>query len=169
VLNKSVMAFVHSQGWQAPAGILKSVSGTGSRYGALAIRFSGPDEKDLQGEYFTAYTDFSSAGDAEPVVLIGHGNPIDPALTRFSELSLGPAAIKRKHDGIFASFELYEGDPVDAAIIELIHAGALRWSSGSRSDLAQRKSNGEITRWPIIEVSLTPTPAEPRLPKIHQL
>jgi hypothetical protein len=162
------MAFTHAQGWQPPAGILKSVSGTGSRYGALAIRFSGPDEKDLQGEFFTAETDFPSDG-GEPVVLIGHGNPIDPALTRFSELSLGPARIQRKHDGMFASFELDDGDPVDAAIIQLIHAGAFRWSSGSRADLVDRKNNGEITRWPIVEVSLTPTPAEPRLPKIHQL
>ena len=163
------MAFVHSQGWQAPAGILKSVSGTGSRYGALAIRFSGPDERDLVGDFFTTATDFSSAGDGEPVVLIGHGNPIDPALAAFARMSLGPARIQRKHDGMFASFELDNGDPIDAAIIELIHAGAFRWSSGSRADLVERKSNGEITRWPVVEVSLTPTPMEPRLPKIHEL
>jgi hypothetical protein len=159
------MAFCHTSGWQPPAGILKS-TGTGNRYGALAIRFGGPDTLDLSGEWFCPDTVFS--WDA-PVVLIGHGRPIDPALTRFAELTLGPAIIQRKHDGIFASFELDDSDPVDAAIISLIHAGAFRWSSGSRSDLAQRKSDGEITRWPIVEVSLTPTPAEPRLPKIHQL
>jgi hypothetical protein len=123
----------------------------------------------LSGEFFTRVTDSSSAGDGEPVVLIGHGNPIHPALTRFADLSLGAARIQRKHDGMFASFELDDKDPVDGVIIELIHAGAFRWSSGSRADVVERRTNGEITRWPILEVSLTPTPAEPRLPKIHEL
>jgi len=31
-----------------------------ARVGAYAIRFSGPDQKDLQGEFFTAKTYFGS-------------------------------------------------------------------------------------------------------------
>jgi len=31
-----------------------------ARVGAYAIRFSGPDQKDLQGEFFTAKTHFGS-------------------------------------------------------------------------------------------------------------
>ena len=148
--------------------MIKSV-GSGSRYGALANRFGGPEQKDLQNEWFSPDTDFGpSAGDGA-IVLLNHGNPIDPALSSFSQLTLGTARVRRAHNGIFASFELDEGDPVNAAIIELIHAGAFRWSSGSRGDLVRRKSNGEITRWPPVEFSLTPSPAEPRLEKIHQL
>jgi hypothetical protein len=42
-----------------PGNILKAVgSGTGRRFGAQAVRFSGPNEKDLHGDYFTAETDF---------------------------------------------------------------------------------------------------------------
>ena len=70
------MAFAHAPGWQAPSGnILKAVAtGNGPRFGAYAVRFSGPDEKDLSGEYFTSETDFGPRyGDGAPV-LIHHGN-----------------------------------------------------------------------------------------------
>ena len=40
--------------------------------------------------------------------------------------------------------------------------GVLSWSSGSLPHLVEVGAEGRIKRWPIVEGSLTPTPAEPR-------
>src|SRR5207244_2301454 len=88
------MAFLHRGGWQPPIGsnILKAIGGTG-RFGALAVRFSGPDEKDLQGEYFTPQTDFGPRnGDGSPV-LIHHGNPLEDAEGGRVETTAAPGAL----------------------------------------------------------------------------
>lgn len=44
--------------------------------GACAIRFSGPDEKDLSGEYFTEATDFGPRNGDGAATLFHHGNPV---------------------------------------------------------------------------------------------
>jgi HK97 family phage major capsid protein len=46
-------------------------------------------------------------------------------------------------------------------VVQLVEKGALGWSSGSVGHLT-RRSGKSITQWPIVELSLTPTPAEPR-------
>jgi hypothetical protein len=164
------MAFSHSAGWQMPtANVLKAVSGVWPRFGALAVRFSGPDEKDLSGEYFTSETDFGpGCGDGVPV-LIQHAQPLAKGLEAFQNVVLPAAKVTRDQTGLFASTQLDLEDPLHNAIAELITAGALRWSSGSRTDLAVRQSDGEILVWPPVEFSLTPTPAEPRLPRLRPL
>jgi hypothetical protein len=47
-------------------------------------------------------------------------------------------------------------------VLELVDQGALGWSSGSLPHLVDVATDGYIRRWPIVEGSLTPTPAEPR-------
>jgi hypothetical protein len=87
------MAFVHRGGWQPPIGsnILKAIGAGAGRFGAYGVRFSGPDQKDLQGEYFSAAADFGpSNGDGVPV-LINHGRPIEDGLEPFANIVL-PAA-----------------------------------------------------------------------------
>lgn len=164
------MAFTHAPGWQAPAGnILKTVATGNPRFGAYAVRFSGPNELDLSGEYFTTETDFGARyGDGAPV-LIHHGNPIAEGLEAFASVILPAAKVNRDGSGLFASTQLDLEDPLHAAIAELITSGAFRWSSGSRSDLVMRKADGRIVRWPPLEFSLTPTPAEPRLPRLRPI
>lgn len=145
------MAFVHSRGWQPAAGnILKAVSGS-SRFGAYAVRFSGPTEKDLQGDYFTEATDFGQAnGDGSPV-LIHDGHPIEKGLEAFANVILPAAKVNRDERGLFASTNLDLEDPLHAAIAELIADGFFRWSSGSASQLVKRNPNGRLVRWPPVE------------------
>jgi hypothetical protein len=165
------MAFAHAPGWQAPTGnTLKAVAtGNGPRFGAYAVRFSGPDEKDLSGEYFTSETDFGPRyGDGAPV-LIHHGRPIAEGLEAFASVILPAAKVNRDGNGLFASTQLDLEDPLQAAIAELIISGAFRWSSGSRTDLTMHEADGRIVRWPPLEFSLTPTPAEPRLPRLRPI
>jgi hypothetical protein len=163
------MVFLHPRGFKFPeGGILKAI-GAGSRFGAYAVRFSGPDQKDLSGEYFTSETDFGPRnGDGSPV-LIHHGNPIEKGLEAFANVVLPAAEVKRDQTGLFASTKLDLEDPIQAAIGELIAEGHFRWSSGSAPQFVKRASDGQLLKWLPVEFSITPTPAEPRLPRIRPL
>ena len=67
--------------------------------------------------------------------------------------------------GLWVEAQLDRAKAYAEEIEELIEKGALGWSSGSVAHLVRYKGDkwqGEITNWPIVEFSLTPTPAEPR-------
>ena len=161
------MAFVHDLGWSLPKGILKSTSAGSVRVGGLAVRFSGPDEPDLDGEFFTADTDFGSLSEALPT-LFHHGLPMKPGLERVASMVFPSGIATKRSNGISFEAFLSEDDPWQAAILDLIDQGKLRWSSGS-SRPSVRKRNGEILVWPPVEFSYTPMPAEWRLPPIKVL
>jgi hypothetical protein len=55
------------------------------------------------------------------------------------------------------------------SLADLIEQGALRFSSGSTAEFVRRGPDGQILRWPIVELSVTPTPAEWRLPKVRRI
>jgi hypothetical protein len=165
------MAFVHAPGWQPPTGnlIKATLPANAPRFGAYAVRFSDSSERDLSGEFFTSETNFGPRnGDGSPT-LIHHGNVIAPGLEAFASVILPDAKVHRDSKGLFASTQLNLEDRLHAAIADLILSGAFRWSSGSRYDLVLKEPDGKILRWPPLEFSLTPTPAEPRLPRLTQI
>jgi HK97 family phage major capsid protein len=53
-------------------------------------------------------------------------------------------------------------------VLKLIEEGLLGWSSGSVPHLVE-KLQSWLKRWPVVEFSLTPTPAEPRTLGVEQL
>jgi len=165
------MAFTHRAGWRPPEGSVLKSTGSGGRYGALAVRFSGPDQKDLQQEYFTSRTEFAGTDRGSVPTLFNHGEPVDsaPIFKRFADRFFPNAQLKRLNNGIFAEVQLDPADKFQSALADLIEAGALRWSSGSTNQFVRKSIDGGITRWPIVEVSLTPSPAEPRLPKLRRM
>jgi hypothetical protein len=163
------MAYIHPRSWQPPGNILKAIGSGSSRFGAYAVRFSGPAEKDLSGEYFTSETDFGPKNGNGVPVLIHHGHPIEKGLEAFANVVLPAAEVKRDQSGLFASTKLDLADPLHAAISELIVGGYFRWSSGSAPQFVKRASDGQLLKWLPIEFSLTATPAEPRLPRIRKL
>jgi len=71
-------------------------------------------------------------------------------------------------DGLWIEAELSRHSEYLAAILGLVEKGALGWSSGTIGQLAMREGKS-IKRWPIVELSLTPTPAEPRTLGVEQL
>jgi HK97 family phage major capsid protein len=71
--------------------------------------------------------------------------------------------------GIWAEAQLDMHQHYAQAVLALVEQGALHWSSGSIAHLVQVADDGHITRWPLIEGSLTPTPAEPRLTDVRTL
>ena len=165
------MAFAHTPGWRPPsANSLKAV-GNGGRYGAMAVRFSDASEPDISGEWFSSSTDFSGTDNSKVATMVNHGLPLGdrPIFKAFADRSFGLAELKRLDNGIFGTIQLDPADPLASALADLIEAGALKFSSGSGVQFVRRGADGHILRWKVIELSVTATPMEFRLPKLRKI
>jgi hypothetical protein len=104
--------------------------------------------------------------------MVNHGLPLGglDQFADFSETILPPATVTKDAKGLFFETTLDLDDPFQAAISELVSLAVFRWSSGTASHAVRKSADdGHILLWPICEVSLTPTPCEPRLPAIRRL
>ena len=125
----------------------------------IGVPFGGPIEgKDLYGESFVASTDFSLDWFPENrPLLYEHG--LDDAI---GASPVGAVkAIDEREEGLWIQAQLKKSHDYYAAISELIDDGALGFSSGSVPHLVKVGDGGVIRKWPIIEVSLTTSPANP--------
>lgn len=135
------------------------------RVGGYALLFGDATNTDLTGDYFTKSTEFwlEEFGDKRPM-LYQHA-VFDPATK--SNPVVGTWDTFRVDDiGVWTEGQLKKAHKYKQAIQQLIDAGALGLSSGSAPNLVlktRKQRANEITRWPILEVSLTPEPAEPRM------
>jgi HK97 family phage major capsid protein len=122
-----------------------------------AVVFGG---RDLHGEYFTRKTDFGSEllGLSNPPLLYEHGIHPDVGLKVIGRVE----QMNTDDIGVLVKAELDRHSKYIELVRQLAEQGALGMSTGAPGHLVSRKSTGEIERWPIVEVSLTPTPAEPR-------
>lgn len=149
---------------------LKALDDNG-RVGGYSVRFTDATRRDLTGEYFTSKT-YLGAHEGDGVDVLFHHGMVIPAPPKasasqrktfeaFSDHIYGTAKSKRDDIGLFTEAVLNLADEYEAAVFRLVKAGKLGWSSASAGHTVRKTSDGEITRWPIIEISLTPTPAEP--------
>lgn len=131
----------------------------GGRIGGYLVRFSGPDDPDLTGDFFDAATDYGPH-ETSPV-LYHHG--FDPVLRG---RVLGTATHRRDEFGVWAETQLALRDEYEQFIYGQAEAGKLGWSSGTAAHRVGREPKGKahhITVWPLgLDASLTPAPAEPR-------
>jgi phage head maturation protease len=139
----------------------------GNVIGGYGLLFGSPEQRDLQGEYFTAYTNFQFdlfPPEMRRPSLYDHGQ------NQFiGDEFIGVTTIKDMDNrGIFFRTELSAAQKYLEEIKELIRKGVLRYSSGTAAQLrSAKREDGWIQRWPIIEASLTPRPAEWRLPALE--
>ena len=120
--------------------------------GGYGVIFGG---EDLEGETFTPDTDFMP--DLVPVKLVMY----DHSLSEVKNF-IGKTTSEKSDDiGNWVEAQLDRHKDYINDILELVEAGVLGWSSGSVGHLIEREGK-TIKRWPIVEYSLTPTPAEPR-------
>lgn len=126
------------------------------------IRFGGEQEKDLTGEFFTksSYLGPNDGNGAD--VVFHHSRPLLEDMDELADHLFEPLKTRRDDIGIWAETVLDLADDYERMVHELVERGKLGWSSGSAIHMVRKKDSGEITRWPIIEGSLTPVPAEPR-------
>ena len=122
-------------------------------------------QRDLQGEYFTRQTDVGLDWYEQRPVLYHHG--LDGAL---KAAVIGVIDTLRPDDiGLWAEAQLDLHKRYVRAVQRLVDQGVLSWSSGSLPHLVEVEGDGWIKRWPIVEGSLTPTPAEPRHTDVQTL
>ncbi|MFA6305711.1 MAG: hypothetical protein WC651_03205 [Candidatus Gracilibacteria bacterium] len=115
--------------------------------------------QDLQGEHFDARTDFAFdwfPKDARPA-LFQHG--LDSAAKSAPVGRVIDYEVKADM-GVWVKAQLDASSQYFEAIKELVKAGKLYFSSGSMRHLVETDhKTGAIKRWPWVEISLTPTPA----------
>lgn len=125
----------------------------------LAIPYGGPfGGKDLDGEFFTKSTDFCLDWFPVRPVIYDHG--LDDAV----KTSVVGRVTEHEdtEDGLWAQVQLDKNSRYLTAIQGLVKKGALSFSSGAMPHVVRKdKKSGEIVRWPWVELSLTPTPANP--------
>jgi len=146
------------------------LDGMKARIGGYLVRFGTPGEPDLtNADYFAADTYYGPADGDGADTMVHHGIPLKAGLEGLSQRILAPIKTKRDEVGIWAETVLDLADQYEKIVHEMVQAGKLKWSSGTAARLARREPDGKISRWPIIEGSLTPTPMEPRLPAVMPL
>jgi hypothetical protein len=132
----------------------------GGKVGGYLVRFTGPDDVDAEGEYFTAKSELGvTEGSALPV-FYHHGMD---ALVKARRVGRGQ--VRLDDIGAWMEAQLELRDEYEKAIYEMAEAGKLGWSSGAAGHLVEREQTGKSTwlkTWIIAEASLTPTPAEYR-------
>jgi HK97 family phage major capsid protein len=123
--------------------------------GGYGVVFGGVD---LEGETFTPETDYDLDLVPTKLVLYDHARQSE---VKHQIGSVTNDNIKVDDVGLWIEAQLDISREYVSKVLELVKAGVLGWSSGSVGHLAQREK-GIIKTWPIVEFSLTPTPAEPR-------
>ena len=144
---------------------VKGIDRARRRVGGYGIRFSGPGAADLDGEFFTKSTDLWDPKTAWAI--FDHGK--DPAL---KQTRLGELALKTDDNGVWVEGDLIfdpkrwhasvaaRAEKYLDMVYALVEDGKLGWSSGAAPHLVHVTKDGEIKCWPVVEFSLTPSPAE---------
>ncbi|NDJ77558.1 MAG: phage major capsid protein [Chloroflexi bacterium] len=128
------------------------------RIGGYLVVWGDAAQRDLHGEYFSPGTDLGLDWYPRRPVLYQHG--LDGAL---GPDIIGQIEVMQPDDvGVWVEAQLDLRNRWAKNVLDLVYRQALGWSSGSLPHLVEVAADGHITRWPIVEASLTPTPAEPR-------
>src|SRR3972149_6262498 len=139
---------------------IKSQTDTEAVVAGYGVVFGG---KDLEGETFTKETELELG--YVPTKSIFYDHTLDAKANG----SLGKTLSEEIDDvGVWVEAQIDRSKDYANAVLELIGQGIIGFSSGTASHLAQRK-NGKILRWPVVEYSLTPIPAEPRILGVSQI
>lgn len=132
---------------------LKALSPTHAVIGGYGVVFGG---RDLAGESFAADCDFQLDLVPRKPVFYDH------TLQHEVRHEIGEVLrVVPDEWGLWVEAQLDRRKLYVAQVLELVRQGALGYSSGSVPHLVRRE-RAVIKVWPLVEVSLTPTPAEPR-------
>ena len=144
---------------------VKMIDAEEGRVGGYLVIWGDPAQRDLQGEYFTPATDLGLDWYPQRPVLYHHGldGHVKAAVIGVME------TFKVDATGLWVEAQLDLRQQYAMAVQRLIDRGVLGWSSGSLPHLVEVAADGHIKRWPIVEGSLTPTPAEPRQPDVRTI
>lgn len=148
---------------------LKAIGDQGRVGGYLAV-WGAPNQKDSEGEYFTPQTDFmlDAYGGTKRPIFYHHAQYDDNLSTDVQKASdladpdiLGYIdTIRPDNYGLWAEGDLNLDDPIARTVYDDgVKEGRIGWSSGSAPHLVRTEADGRITHWPIVEGTLTLSPA----------
>ncbi|MCY3487143.1 MAG: hypothetical protein OXH34_01775 [Bacteroidetes bacterium] len=140
--------------------------------------------RDLHGEYFTNRTFLGHNKGDGVMAMFNHGYPLlyhtmcgnggaeyivpKSLFTWFRNLSDHrfehpvKTTLNEEEQHMAATLVLNMRNEYEEFVAKQAAKGLLGWSSGSAPHVVKMTNKGEITDWPIVEFSLTPTPAESR-------
>ncbi|MCS6836113.1 MAG: phage major capsid protein [Anaerolineae bacterium] len=144
---------------------VKALSPNAARLGGYLLRWGSPAERDLHGDYFSPQTELGLDWYERRPMLYQHGLDTSLKASLIGQID----HLHADELGLWAEAQLDLRHRYADHIRRLIDQGALFWSSGSLPHLVQREADGHLRRWIIVEGSLTPTPAEPRLAQAQVL
>ena len=137
-------------------GAIKSING--NEIAGFLVEPPEDGVSDLQRERFAADTDYALDLYAERPLLFHHGLDDGVGTKKIGVIkSLTP-----RDGGLWLQAILDERNEYVQYVKKLIDMGALGFSSGSLPHLVEITPDGTIKRWPVVEGSLTHTPADPR-------
>ena len=149
------MNLIHKRGGAIKARLADD-GATGYVEGYL-VSWGNDQDTDLQGEFFSPRTEFCLDWFKERPVLYHHGLDGEAGLR-----SIGTIKTVETDDlGLWVQAQLDLRDRYASAVYDMIKSKEFGWSSGSVDHLVQISAKGEIAVWPLIEGSITPTPAQP--------
>ena len=145
---------------------IKSIEGHPDRIGAYAVLWGNEAKKDLDGEFFTEKTEeLTKIFDAVGKLPLLYQHTADEVLKTHV---LGVVdTLKTDSVGLWYEAQLLMSSEYDEWVKKLIASGKLKTSSQTFPAAKRVEKTGEITRWPIIEITATPTPAEYRMPPLE--
>jgi len=140
---------------------IKSLTDTTATIRGYAVVYGG---RDLEGDTFTPDTDLAWDYVPTKAVLWDHALDEDVKDTPLGTVT----ASGTDTTGRWIEAQLDRATQYGRYVVGLIERGVLGLSTGSVAHLTT-KAAGAIKRWPVVEVSLTPTPAEPRTLGVRRL
>jgi phage head maturation protease len=148
---------------------LKFVPNSTDRIGAYAVLWGDETKKDLDGEFFTEKTEeLTKIFDAVGKLPLLYQHTAD-AVLKTHVLGIVDT-LKTDSVGLWYEAQLLMSSQYDEWVKKLIEGGKLKTSSQTFPNAKSKiDETGEITRWPIIEITATPTPAEYRMPPLQVL
>lgn len=144
-----------------PSSMMKSLSDEG-RIGGYLVLWGDEKRRDVYREYFSKRTEetdaiFKAIGKLPALYQHAMDGAVKSSVVGVID------TLKRDDIGIWMEVQLDLANQYAGAIQTLTRQGVLGASSGTLPGARNVSPAGEILRWPIVEGSLTPTPAEPRM------
>ena len=125
----------------------------------LGVPYRGPDNgRDLHGEYFSEKTEFLLGDYSDRPLRYQHGHDSTIEYAKIGTVK----AITPEARGLWVRSQIDMSNEYKDMLDELLGKDALGYSSGAQDSAVKTDWNtGHIDRWPIVEMTLTPRPANP--------
>jgi len=150
----------------------------GERIGGYLVVFGSERQRDLEGEFFTPETNYYLDYYDRRPILYHHGADgvwKSVAVGFIDKLKIDKTGIWAEGQLGIKNVDLWEKDQIEThkryveSVRRLVSKKVLNWSSGALPHLVKVDKSGKIIDWGIVEGSLTPTPAEPRMTDVSIL